>query len=242
MSEGSNLREQIDHSMRTAAGFDRSVWSLGNRDNRNHRVKVEAIAAAIGAYAGGRILEVGAGTGLHARWFLEHTSVMYTGIDVSREMLDVARERLADQMDRATLTIGDAQRLPFPDRSFDAAFCTATLHHLGDPAGGIRELVRVVRPGGRVAAIEPNWKYPSVLVYTAITPAERNTFRISPARLEAWARAAGLSDVAVQRLLYTPPAPKTLERFWDAVDRGVARLPGLRRLSIVLLLSGRVPG
>jgi hypothetical protein len=46
----------------------------------------------------------------------------------------------------------------------------------------------------------------------------------------------------VQRLLYTPPSPKTWGRLWDAVDRGVARVPGLRRLSIVLLLSGRLPG
>jgi ubiquinone/menaquinone biosynthesis C-methylase UbiE len=240
MSKPSDVREQIDHSGRTARGFDRSVWSLGNRDNRNHRVKVEAIADAIGAFAGGRILEVGTGTGLHARWLLERTPVEYTGIDVSRDMLDLARLRLADHAERLRLTIGDAQRLPFPSRSFDAAFCTATLHHLGNPAAGIRELVRVVRPGGRIAAIEPNWKYPSVLVYTAITPAERNTFRISPARLESWARAAGLEAVRVQRLLYTPPAPKTWGRLWDAVDRGVA--PGLRRLSIVLLLSGRVPG
>jgi ubiquinone/menaquinone biosynthesis C-methylase UbiE len=241
MSKPSNVREQIDHYVRTARGFDRSVWSLGNRDNRNHRVKVEAIAEAIGAAAGGRILEVGAGTGLHARWLLEHTPVEYTGIDVSRDMLDFARLRLADHAERVRLTIGDAQRLPFPDRSFDSAFCTATLHHLGDPASGIRELARVVRLGGRVAAIEPNWKYPSVLVYTAITAAERNTFRISPARLEAWALASGLEDVRVRRLLYTPPSPKNWERIWDAVDRGVARVPGLRRLSIVLLLSGRVP-
>lgn len=242
MSDRSDLRRQIDHATRTAGSFDRSVWSLGNRDNRNHRVKVEAIARALDAHAGGRILEVGAGTGLHARWLLEHTRVIYTGIDLSREMLEQARRRLVGVGDRATLAIGDAQRLPYSDDSFDAGFCTATLHHLGDPAAGIRELVRVVRPGGRVAAIEPNWKYPSVLVYTAITPAERNTFRISPARLEAWARAAGLENVAVRRLLYTPPSPRSWERLWDSVDRGVARVPGLRRLSIVLLLSGRVPG
>ncbi len=74
MSDRTNVREQIEHYERMAAKFDRSVWSLGNRDNRNHLVKVRAIADALGASRGGHVLEVGTGTGLHARWLLENTA------------------------------------------------------------------------------------------------------------------------------------------------------------------------
>lgn len=242
MSERSNVPEQVRFYERTAGRFDRSIWSLGDRDNRNHLAKITAVARALHLDRAGNVLEVGAGTGLHARWILENTRASYSGIDVSPPMLDIAVGRVAPYGARATLSIADAHRLPFDDATFDAAFCTGTLHHLSHPSRGVTELARVVRPGGRVAILEPNWKFPSVLVYSAITPAERHTFRISPARLEAWARAASLEDVRVERLLYTPPRPRGWGRFWDSVDRGIARMPGLRRISIVILVSGRVPG
>ncbi|HJR19465.1 MAG TPA: methyltransferase domain-containing protein [Actinomycetota bacterium] len=242
MSDRSNVREQILHYERMAAKFDRSIWSLGNRDNRNHLVKVRAIADAIGAERGGHVLEVGTGTGLHARWLLENTPARVTALDASEPMLGIASQRLADHGGRVALGIADAHDLPFGDGTFDSAFCSGTLHHLSSPGRGIAELARVTRPGGRVAAMEPNWKFPSTMLVGASNKAERNVFKISPASLEAWARAAGLEDVRLRRLLYTPPAPRSWERGWDAVDRTVARIPGLKRWSIMLLLTGRVSG
>jgi ubiquinone/menaquinone biosynthesis C-methylase UbiE len=242
VSDRSNVPEQVRFYEQTAGRFDRSVWSLGNRDNRNHVAKITAVARALRLDRAGRVLEVGAGTGLHARWILENTGASYSGIDVSRPMLEIAARRVEPFGGRAVLSIADAHRLPFDDGMFDASFCTGTLHHLSHPERGVTELTRVVRPGGRVAILEPNWKFPSVLVYSAITPAEHNTFKISPAKLEAWARAASLEDVRVERLLYTPPRPRAWGAFWDSVDRGIARVPGLRRLSIVMLVSGRVTG
>jgi len=236
----SNVQKQIEFYERTARGFDRSIWSLGNRDNRNHHAKITAIARALDIDAVGSLLEVGTGTGLHALRLMEGSRVRYVGLDVSSAMLETARGRLHGFRDRVQLAVADGSRVPFPDGTFDAAFCAGTLHHMADPSRGLRELVRVVRPGGRVAAMEPNWKFPSVLAYTAMTRAEWNTFKISPARLEAWARASGLDEVRVRRLLYTPPRPRSWGKTWDAIDAGVARTPVLRRLSIVLLVSGRV--
>lgn len=241
MTDRSNVREQIAHYSKQASRFERSVWSLGKRDNRNHLVKVRAIAHAIAANDGGRVLEVGTGTGLHAAWLLEHTPVSITAVDASGAMLGIAGRRLQPFAGRAALGIADANGLPFPDGAFDASFCSGTLHHLSTPGRGVAELARVTRPGGRVAAMEPNWKFPSVML-SGVIPAERNVFKINPAALEAWARAAGLVDVGVQRLLYTPPSPQSWTRAWDAVDRRLGRVPGIRRLSIMLLLTGRVPG
>lgn len=234
----SNVGEQIGHYRRLAARFDRSVWSLGRRDNRNHAAKIEAMAEAIRAAEGGRVLEVGTGTGLHARWLLERTPVEYVGVDASAAMLRIAGTRLGPAGDRARFGIADAHRLPFDDESFDSAFCSGTLHHLSDPARGLRELARVVRRGGRVAAMEPNWKFPSVLLVGALNRAERNVFKISPARLLAWTDGL-LEDVEVRPLLFTPPLPRTWARFYDRVDARLERVPGLRQLSIMTMLSGR---
>lgn len=231
-------RRQIEFYERTAGKYDRSVWSLGCRDNRNHETKIRAIAAAIGAGGGGRILEVGAGTGLHARWLLEHTGVEHTGLDLSKPMIRIASQRLAEFGGRSRLTIGDALDLPFADATFDAAFCVGTLHHLPSAAAGLRELARVVKPGGRVAALEPNWKFPSVLFYSAITPEERKTFAINDRRLQQWAAAAGLRAVTLNRLLFTPPKPRSWAKAYDRIDARMARMPVLRHLSINLLVSG----
>ena len=236
-----NVREQIQFYERTARKFDHSVWSLGNRDNRNHLVKVRAIADAIGAGSGGSFLEVGTGTGLHARWLLENTPASITAVDASEQMLSIAARRLEPFDGRTTLGIVDAHQLPFSDGSFNGAFCSGTLHHLSRPHRGVAEIARVTRPGGRVAIMEPNWKFPSTLIIGALTPEERHVFKISPATLETWGRDAGLEQVRLRRLLYTPPAPRSWNRFWDSVDRRVARVPGIRRLSIMLLLTGRVP-
>lgn len=242
VEDPSNVREQIAHYERTAAKFDSSVWSLGNRDNRNHLVKVAAIARAIGASTGGLVLEVGTGTGLHARWLLENTPIRYVGVDASESMLGLAEQHVSSFRPRVvSLGIADAHRLPFADSSFAAAFCSGTLHHLSRPGRGIAEIVRVTRPGGLIAVMEPNWKFPSTLVVDALIPAERNVFKISPATLEAWGRAAGLEHVRLERLLYTPPAPRSWAKAWDRIDRTIARVPVIRRLSIMLLLSGRVP-
>lgn len=236
----SNVREQIAHYEKIAGKFDRSIWSLGARDNRNHLVKVRAIADALRAEDGGHVLEVGTGTGLHAAWLLEHSPVSITAVDASQPMLAITRKRLAPFAGRFALGIADANRLPFGDARFDAAFCSGTLHHMTTPGRALAEFARVTRPGGRVVAMEPNWKFPSVML-SGLIPAERNVFKISPAGLDAWARAAGLEDVRVERLLYTPPSPKSWAKRWDALDRRLARVPGVRRLSIMLLLSGRVP-
>ena len=242
MDDPSNVREQIAHYEKTAAKFDSSLWSFGNRDNRNHLVKVNAIARALGAASGGLVLEVGTGTGLHGRWLLENTPVRYVGVDASEAMLRLASRRLAGSEGRVvSLGIADAHRLPFADGAFDGAFCSGTLHHLSRPARGVAEIVRVTKPGGRIAVMEPNWKFPSTFLVGASTPAERNVFKISPATLEAWGRAAGLGDLRLDRVLYTPPAPRSWSRVWDRLDRGIAKVPGLRRMSIMLLLTGRVP-
>ncbi len=238
-----NVREQIAHYEKMASKFDTSVWSLGSRDNRNHLAKVRAIAQSIGAETGGLILEVGTGTGLHGSWLLENTPVRYVGVDASTPMLEIAASRLSRFDGRIVgLGIADAHKLPFPDGSFDASFCSGTLHHLSMPHVGVSELVRVTRPGGRVAVMEPNWKFPSTMIIAASVKAERNVFKISPATLEEWAEKAGLLDIRLRYLLYSPPSPRSWGKFFDALDRGIARVPGLRRLSIMLLLTGRTPG
>ena len=99
---------------------------------------------------GGHVLDVATGTGLVAQALLGR-GFRVTGLDQSTEMLDRARERFGD---RVVLVEGSADELPFADASFDHLTFTYLLRYVDDPAATMRELARVVRPGGTVAMLE----------------------------------------------------------------------------------------
>ena len=82
--------------------------------------------------------------------------VLSFGLDPSREMLAVAEQKIAKRQlaGRVTLVHGDAQSLPYGDAELDATTIAFGIRNVPDRAQGLRELARVVRPGGRVAVLE----------------------------------------------------------------------------------------
>ncbi|MGX1115990.1 ubiquinone/menaquinone biosynthesis C-methylase UbiE [Streptomyces ambofaciens] len=102
--------------------------------------------------AGGRVLEVAVGTGLNLP--LYPADVELTGLEWSPAMLDIARRR-ADGLGRtATLREGDAQEMPFDDASFDTVVATLSLCAIPDEKRAVAEMVRVLRPGGRLLLLD----------------------------------------------------------------------------------------
>lgn len=82
------------------------------------------------------------------------------GIDHALDFVEQARRRVIDLGlgDAVTIEQADAYRLPFPDASFDAAHGERVLMHLDDPVAALQEMRRVVVPGGRIVATEPDWR------------------------------------------------------------------------------------
>jgi ubiquinone/menaquinone biosynthesis C-methylase UbiE len=101
---------------------------------------------------GARVLEIGAGTGEDSIHILEGIGPSGTLIatDISRSMLEVAREKLADSTGGLELHLCNASALPFRDNEFDAAFHFGGINEFGDVRGAVAEMDRVVRPGGKV--------------------------------------------------------------------------------------------
>ncbi|MHB8642113.1 MAG: class I SAM-dependent methyltransferase [Gaiellaceae bacterium] len=129
--------------------YDRysSLLSFG-QDPRWRRFLVSRIDTG----PGDTVLDVATGTGQVARELVRQHGSSVVGLDQSPEMLAVARERTAGLP--VSLVEGRADELPFADDEFDALTFTYLLRYVDDPAATLRELTRVVRPGGTIAMLE----------------------------------------------------------------------------------------
>ena len=136
-----------------AAMFDRvaekydvtnDVLALGQT-----RLWRRAVVNAVAPQPGERVLDLAAGTGTSSRPF-EQRGAFVVPCDFSLGMLQVGRARQRD----LAFTAGDGMRLPFVDGAFDAATISFGLRNIVDPDAGLRELRRVVRPGGRLVVCE----------------------------------------------------------------------------------------
>ena len=115
------------------------------------------MVAAVNARPGERVLDVATGTGMVASELVRRYGVDVVALDQSPHMLAAARARLdATQRlaDHVTLVEAQAEQLPFADGEFDHLTFTYLLRYVEDPAATLRELARVVAPGGRVASLE----------------------------------------------------------------------------------------
>ena len=126
-------------------------WSNQYDGEPNPLITLEEtlVLELIGDVAGLDVLDVACGTGRYAIP-LAQAGARVTGIDLSEEMLDLARRKAAGSGLSLDLRVADVRALPFPDGSFDLAICALALCHLPDLNLAAQELARVLRPGGRV--------------------------------------------------------------------------------------------
>lgn len=117
-----------------------------------HRYEIECpwIKRAIGfdRYKGQRLLEVGFGTGTDLLQFAR-AGAQVTGVDLTPRSIEIARRRFEVYGLTGEFAIGDGESLSFPDSSFDVVYSFGVLHHTPDTQRAVREIHRVLKPGGK---------------------------------------------------------------------------------------------
>lgn len=141
--------------------------------------------------ANARVLDVGCGPGSLAR-HLARDGHTVTGIDADPMMIDRAQELAADRPGRLSFEVGNVEQLRFDNETFDAALATNVIFLLADPLVGLKEMARVVRPGGIVAMLNPSPKMTSAEAEALAN--EQHLQGIARVSLINWAKAAAANQ------------------------------------------------
>lgn len=136
-------RRRYDRISRT---YDLMEWAVERRAFGSWRPRLWDLVE------GPRVLEVGVGTGKNLPYYPADAEV--TAIDFSPGMLSHARRRAAEMGSNVELREMDVQQLDLPDDSFDTVITTFVFCSVPDPVVGLREIARVLRPGGRLLMLE----------------------------------------------------------------------------------------
>jgi SAM-dependent methyltransferase len=218
-----------------AAGWSAKAETYGLLTGRITARLVEPLLDAAGVAAGTRVLDVGTGPGYAAERATGRRAVA-TGVDIADEVVALARRRHRG----IRFVRGDAEDLPFPERSFDALVSNFAIDHLPRPERAIREFARVVVPGGGIAVSA--WEVPArnrflgILVdaLRASGVIEAKEAPGCPARyrfadddeLRGLLQAAGLEDVKIQSVSLTHRVRDAAE-LWEGMLGGSVRSAGL---------------
>jgi SAM-dependent methyltransferase len=238
------------------------VWAAGDAYEpyigRWSRLVARELLAWLGVARGAVWLDVGCGTGALAGTVLEAADpAAVVGLDPSAGFVAHARTRLGDP--RARLLVADARRLPLAGAAVDAAVSGLVLNFVPDPGQAVREMARVTRPGGRVAAyvwdyaegmelIRRFWDAAADLDPAAAELDEGRRFPLCrPEPLTGLLRDAGLAQVAA-RPLQVPTVFRDFDDYWTPFLGGQGPAPGYamsleapRRAALREALAARLP-
>ena len=138
-----------DYEALSKKHFDGQAADYDRRDtyyySRNGKISCRDIAGQIKELPYESLLDVGCGTGFLMELLIKQRPAHYCGADLSDEMIRVAKEK---RIDGAEFVVSSADKLPYPDETFDIVTCSKSFHHYLYPEKAMLEAKRVLKPGG----------------------------------------------------------------------------------------------
>jgi demethylmenaquinone methyltransferase/2-methoxy-6-polyprenyl-1,4-benzoquinol methylase len=180
------------------------VWNEAMRDEALDMLAVDG---------DDRVLDVGCGTGFGTEGLLEYSDDVYA-LDQSTHQLEKAWAKLGKH-DPVAFHLGDAERLPFADDSFDAEWSSGSIEYWPNPVVGLREIRRVLEPGGTALVVGPD--YPNSAIMQKLADAIMLFY--DEAEADRMFAEAGFVDVEHRILQAKPGSPKAIATVARAPER-----------------------
>lgn len=159
LEQAERISHEVEHGKKIKEEAEK-VWGWDSKAGKLRAERRAGFYTNLGKIDNKSVaLDLGCGTGLFTDKVFRATQAQITGIDISEDLLSQARER----QPQVTFKIEDAMNMSFPDNHFDVVFGSSVLHHL-EMDKAIREIFRVLKPGGRMIFAEPNMLNPQILV------------------------------------------------------------------------------
>lgn len=218
-----------------------AAWRATTLGGVTEALEQQLILGLAGELPGRKVLDAGSGDGTLVS-ALAGRGAQVTGVDADPAMLPVARARAGAS--GASFLQGRVERLPLPDASFDVVVAVTVLCFVPDPAGALRELARVLRPGGRLVVGElGRWS-----AWAAIrrvkgwrgSPTWRAAHFRTASELRALAEQADISVETVRGAVYYPPLGLAARAF-APLDARLARITTLGA-AFLAVAGTREPG
>ena len=186
-----------------------AAWRASTLGQVTDVLEQDLILDLIGPQSGLCILDVGCGDGVLTAELAGHAAHVI-GVDASPEMIAAARWRAERQGRDVSLAIGKAEKFPFEADSFDVVVAVTVLCFVENTAGALHEMVRVLKPGGRLIVGElgkwSTWAAVRRIKAWLGSPVWRRARFRSAAELRSLASGAGLVDVSVKGAVFYLPS------------------------------------
>lgn len=216
-------------------------------DATNRKIVNSCIDCA-GIEPGSHIADLGCGSGVFTS-LLSNLGYQVCGLDISLRLLQTGKKSCPE----ARLIAGDVEHLPFPTDSLDAILLSGIIHHFPVPSALAAEVFRVLKPGGRFAAFDPNRRNPFMYLYrdrsSPFYSSKGVTENERPIAAEETAALFGATGFAISinyisGLEYRFVASSLMTRLlpiYNFVDRIVFAIPLLKRYRAFVITTGEKP-
>ena len=235
----SRIENEVNHGKYLVANPE-VYWGWSGEAGRT---RLERRAKMLSTDLSGKVLEIGCGSGLFTAELIK-TKFNLISIDISPDLLQLARQALPDR-NKVDFRLEDIHATSFTKESFDAVIGSSVLHHL-DLDLALKEIYRILKPGGTIRFTEPNSLNPQIAIQKS-HPAVRKMFHESPDetaflrwKLKRDLLMHGFSEINIINFDFLHP--KTPKPFIEIMAKGtlfLEKIPVLKEISGSLFISAK---